>query len=79
MVHDALQTFAELCLCHSILEDTLLMAAVGAHFSGILVGRFIFAAVTVLLLKRAISILPPKLSNRYFMKSLVPEKEDNRG
>lgn len=37
-------------LCHSLLEDTLLIAAIGGKFIGILWGRILFALVVVYLL-----------------------------
>lgn len=49
-----------LALCHSIVEDTLLMMLIGADLSAILWGRLIFALVTTAILAR----LLPKISAR---------------
>ena len=34
-----------LSLCHGLIEDTLIVMAVGAHASGVLAGRIIFSAI----------------------------------
>lgn len=55
---DAFLAVSLLGLAHSLLEDTLLVAAVGAHVSGILLGRFAFAFAAVALLARAVRRWP---------------------
>ncbi len=53
-------------LCHSVIEDTLLMAALGAHFSGVLIARLVFSlALTFVLVK-----LLGRVSERTFDKWL---------
>jgi len=49
-----------LALCHSIIEDTLLMMLLGADLSAILWGRIIFALIATALLAR----LLPKMSQK---------------
>ncbi len=39
-------------LCHSFIEDTLLMASLGGHWSGLLLGRTLFAVFAVYLFVR---------------------------
>jgi len=41
-------------LVHSIVEDTLLILALGAHLSGILVARLVFAVVLIVLVSRLV-------------------------
>lgn len=52
-------------LCHSLIEDTLLMAMAGGHFSGILWGRLVFALVTVAALVQVSRRLPIPLADRF--------------
>lgn len=50
-------------LFHSIIEDTIVISALGAHISGILVARFIFAIIVIAILARfssACSMQPKK-------------------
>lgn len=53
-------------LAHSLIEDTLLMVMLGAHLSGILWGRVIFALVATALLMR----LLPRLSSKTIQRHL---------
>lgn len=64
---DAFLALALLGLDHSLIEDTLLVAAMGAHSSGILWLRFLFAAAAVALLSRLLRRYPallPRLATR---------------
>ena len=51
--------------CHSLFEDTLLMAMVGGHLSGILWGRLFFALAAVALLVPVSRWLPTRLADRF--------------
>lgn len=55
-----------LSICHSLIEDTLLMASVGADFSGILIGRLLFTFIVMYLMKIIISKINNNLFNRLF-------------
>ncbi len=46
-----------LALCHGLVEDTLLMAAIGGRFGGILWGRIIFALIVTFVLVRLLRTL----------------------
>ena len=52
---DAYLTIFFLGLTHSVVEDTLLIMAMGADLSGILWARVIFSFVTIALMSRVIS------------------------
>ncbi len=47
-------------LCHSLIEDTMLMVMIGAHLSGILWARLVFAILAVALVVKS----HPKTSRR---------------
>lgn len=51
-------------LCHSLIEDTLLMVMMGGRLSGVLWGRLAFAILAVALLVQAARRLPPKLGDK---------------
>jgi hypothetical protein len=46
-------------LCHSLIEDTLLLMVVGGHLSGIFWGRIAFSIIIVVLLQRFIRTITP--------------------
>lgn len=52
-------------LCHSLIEDTLLIAMMGGHLSGILWGRLLFAMLCVALLVRLTRLLPASFCEKY--------------
>lgn len=43
--HDLLYSIVFLSLCHSIIEDSLLMISCGAHYTGVFVFRILFAVI----------------------------------
>jgi hypothetical protein len=49
---DAFYSLTFMGLCHSLIEDTLLMVMIGGHLSGLLWGRLLFAVLAVSLLVR---------------------------
>jgi len=57
---DIFLSLSFMCLFHSLIEDTLLIAALGGHLSGILIGRFIFAFIVLFILGRLINQIPQK-------------------
>ena len=57
-----------LCLFHSAIEDTLLIFALGADFSGIVVARFLFGFFVVVLLSQFIQRLPQRHFERYLCR-----------
>jgi hypothetical protein len=54
---DIFSSLSLMGLSHSVFEDTLLMAVLGAHSSGLLWGRVVFTLVVVALLVRVVSWL----------------------
>ncbi|MGE4498341.1 MAG: nucleoside recognition domain-containing protein [Deferribacterales bacterium] len=53
-------------LCHSLIEDTLLLMVVGGHLSGIFWGRIAFSIIVVVIIQRIIRVIKPE----YFHKVL---------
>ncbi|HKI81760.1 MAG TPA: nucleoside recognition domain-containing protein, partial [Pseudodesulfovibrio sp.] len=47
-------------LCHSLIEDTLLIILIGGHLSGILWGRLIFAVLAMAAIVRIVRHLPER-------------------
>lgn len=55
---DIFMTMAFLGLCHSVIEDTLLILLLGADLSAILWARLIFSLLVIALLSRLLTALP---------------------
>jgi len=68
---DIFNSLALMGLCHSLIEDSLLMMVLGGHVSGVFWGRLLFSLLVVFLLGRVIRILPASLFERYFVRSVV--------
>ncbi|WP_419788246.1 nucleoside recognition domain-containing protein [Pseudodesulfovibrio sp.] len=52
-------------LCHSLIEDTLLLLLIGGHVSGILWGRMIFALLAMTVVVHVVRRLPQTFRNTY--------------
>ncbi len=66
---DIFFSLALMGFCHSMIEDTLLAAALGGHASGILVARILFALAATFVLVRLCAHLPGAIFDRYFCRS----------
>ena len=79
---EVFSSIALMGLCHSLIEDSLLMMVLGGHVSGVFWGRLIFSLLVVFLLVRLIRVLPQSVFERYFVRpSLVkstPQNEEIR-
>jgi hypothetical protein len=62
-------------LCHSLIEDSLLMMVLGGHVSGVFWGRLIFSLLVVYLLVRLTRILPQSVFERYLVRSARVKSE----
>ncbi len=58
-------------LCHSLIEDTLLMAMLGAQLSGILWARLVFALAATALLVKCSARLAPQLADRLLWSNVA--------
>jgi hypothetical protein len=54
-------------LSHSLIEDTLLMVAIGASLVGVLFGRILFTIIVMFILIRIINRLSKKVFEKYFV------------
>lgn len=72
---DVLFSLSLMGLCHSLIEDTLLMSLLGGRASGILWGRALFAIVGVLLLVQVVSRMSePMFMRLFFWDDSVPSE-----
>lgn len=53
-------SMAMMGLCHGLIEDTLIMVAMGGRLGGILWGRILFSLVMIFLLVRLMKRIPPR-------------------
>ena len=72
---DVFCSIALMGLCHSLIEDSLLMMVLGGHVSGVFWGRLLFALLAVFLLGRLISILPQSSFERYLVRRTPVNKD----
>jgi len=73
---DVVASLALMNLAHSLIEDTLLLLALGAALSGILWGRLIFSLLCVMLLARLTRALPDAALQRWFARPPGQAKSD---
>ncbi len=66
---DVFFSFALMGLCHSMIEDTLLMMVIGGHLSGILWFRIGFALLITFLLVKWVNGVSPKFFNRFLFRT----------
>ncbi|MCP4578427.1 MAG: hypothetical protein GY846_19310 [Deltaproteobacteria bacterium] len=62
-------------LAHSLFEDTLLMVVLGAHLSGLLWMRVIYAMFFIFILVRVVTRMPITLFEKYLFKPIRKESK----
>lgn len=65
---DIFYSLALMSLCHSLVEDTLLMVVIGGHVSGIIWGRVIFSLISIYLLGHIVKRMPDSFFNKHLFK-----------
>jgi len=73
--------FSALCLlslCHSIIEDTLLVLTLGADLSGILWARLAFSLVFVAIMTRVLCYTSTKFQHRFLFHSVAVHNQHAR-
>ncbi len=63
-------------LCHSIIEDTLLLYALGGNISGILFARVIFALIITYFIVRLTKKLSDKTFEKWFLKKNITQNSN---
>ncbi|MBW2185209.1 MAG: hypothetical protein JRG71_02040 [Deltaproteobacteria bacterium] len=64
-----------MCLCHSLLEDTLFVMAFGGHYTGLLLGRLIFSLIVIMALARVIESIPALTFRRYLFNKFPSDPQ----
>ncbi|WP_208989170.1 nucleoside recognition protein [Pseudovibrio sp. POLY-S9] len=65
---DVVLSLSFMGICHGLIEDPLVMMAFGAHWSGALVGRFVFCVAAMALIGRLIQMMPEDAFNRFLYR-----------
>ena len=65
---DIVLSLSFMALCHSLIEDTLFMVALGGDLSGLLLGRFVFAVVMTAVLARVVHAMTDLQLNRFLFR-----------
>ncbi len=55
-------------LCHSIIEDTMLVMIMGSHISAVFWFRILFSLVFIYLLMKLVDLLPLRLVNKFLLQ-----------
>lgn len=69
---DIVLSLSLLAICHSLIEDTLFMIALGGHWSGVLVFRVIFSVLVMIALARIVAALPERVLMRWLFVGPKP-------
>ena len=64
-------------LCHSLIEDTTLMLALGGHHSGLLWARLAFSFAVVLPIVKAVQRMPEEAFQRHLFRSVAQHVGDD--
>jgi len=67
---DILGSLSLLALCHSLIEDTLLIMLLGADLSGILYFRVVFSLIVIAIFVRIIKRFHQKILTKYFVYAM---------
>ena len=71
---DVFLSLVLMSLCHGLIEDTLLMVAIGGHVAGILLGRLLFGLVFTYALVRLLALPASAKLDRYLYRAREAEK-----
>jgi hypothetical protein len=73
---DVFCSIALMGLCHSVIEDSLLMMVLGGHVSGVFWGRLLFSLLAVFLFSRLLRVLPQSIFDRYIVRPTPADSEN---
>lgn len=71
---DVVLSLSFMGICHGLIEDPLVMMAFGAHWSGALVGRFVFCVAAMALIGRLVQMMPEDAFNRFLYRPAKPAR-----
>lgn len=71
---EILAAISLLGLCHSLIEDTLLIALTGASLWAVVGYRLIWALLLIAIIARLIPLIPDRMLDRWFATSVVTER-----
>lgn len=66
---DIFLSLSFMCLCHGLIEDTLFVMTFGGHYSGLLIGRFIYSLLAMMLLSQVVN----RVTSPVFQRCLYKE------
>jgi hypothetical protein len=66
---DIFLSLSFMCLCHSLIEDTLFVMTFGGHWSGLLIGRFLFSLLMMMILAKIVHKLSQSAFRRYLFRA----------
>lgn len=75
---DIFAAFVMLGLCHSLIEDTLVMMLLGGHFSGVFWGRLLFSLLITFLLGLLVQRLPQAVFERYLVRRTIADSTNDK-
>ena len=67
---DVFLSISFMALCHSLIEDSIIIIAMGGHWSGVVLGRLVLTLVVMVVLARIVHALPERLFERLLMNRL---------
>lgn len=70
---DVFLTTALMALAHSLIEDTLLVVALGADLTSVLVGRVVFSIALVAVIARLVAVMPDRAFFRFLYSAKPAE------
>ncbi|KZL19306.1 hypothetical protein PsAD2_02057 [Pseudovibrio axinellae] len=65
---DVVLSLSFMGICHGLIEDPLVMMTFGAHWSGALLGRFVFCVAAMTVISRLILMVPEDAFNRFLYR-----------
>ena len=65
---DIFYSFVLMGLCHSVIEDSIVMMSVGGHYSGVIIARVIFAFLMTLLVVKITSRFSEATMSKLFLR-----------
>ncbi len=67
---DVFLSISFMALCHSLIEDSIIIIAMGGHWSGVVLGRLVLTLMVMVVLARVVHALPERLFERLLMNRL---------